>query len=651
LAGDWGYVLFTSGSTDASFDGSGNYVAGSILEYVEVAYAGGGTLEGAIRLDAAAPYLHNCDIHDNGKGGVYAYNGANPRLVSNRIHHNTTPFKGGGVYAVGAALLSGNTIESNTVTGQWNNSHSYYEGYGGGVYAEGATLSANTFTGNAVNLNYSNYRLYVRGGGVYLLNGQLVNNTLQGNRALAASSNSGCYAYGGGAYLAGSGTHTGNTLRGNVAQSSTSSSDAYSYGGGLYATGHTLSSNTVTGNQATASGYYNAYAYGGGVYAGNSTLNGETVILNSATATNSRAYYTYYGAQAWGGGVYAPASSVQASLITTNTLSGGSPAVVNGGGGGLYLSGGTASANTVSANTAQASGGVGYAALLYGAGLYADNAALTNNEVSRNTATSTDDVLGAGVYLTNAGNFQNNLVWRNSGTAQDTVFGTGIYYASGGSYLFLHNTVASNTAAGTCRDGGMAFGGGNPLLTGGNNFFDNAPYNLGNNTATDIQATENYWGSAEWALVELSIYDKDDDSAKGIVRFVPFRTSPDPQAPAVPGLALHASQPLLEATLPTNGREVKPVTIFNVGTQPAAFAVEGSPAAWLRLEGTGGAVAAGGQAGFSVILDATGLASGAYSAEVAVTGEGLPDGRVAFPVTLTVTPGNGYRSYLPAVGK
>ncbi len=40
-AGDWGYIKFKDSSTDATFDGNGDYSSGSILEHCVAEYGGG----------------------------------------------------------------------------------------------------------------------------------------------------------------------------------------------------------------------------------------------------------------------------------------------------------------------------------------------------------------------------------------------------------------------------------------------------------------------------------------------------------------------------------------------------------------------------------------------------------------------------------
>ena len=39
--GDWGYIKLSDSTTDASFDGNGDYLAGSVVEYATISYGDG----------------------------------------------------------------------------------------------------------------------------------------------------------------------------------------------------------------------------------------------------------------------------------------------------------------------------------------------------------------------------------------------------------------------------------------------------------------------------------------------------------------------------------------------------------------------------------------------------------------------------------
>lgn len=107
-AGDWGSsigIKFTNTSADAVFDGSGNYLSGSVLRYTVVEYGIGVTLE------AASPFVDHNLIRYNGpsSGAALFFNGygsGSPRLTNNVIANR------------GLNVQQGSpVVEHNTITG------------------------------------------------------------------------------------------------------------------------------------------------------------------------------------------------------------------------------------------------------------------------------------------------------------------------------------------------------------------------------------------------------------------------------------------------------------------------------------------------------------------------------------------------------
>ncbi|MFZ4399429.1 MAG: Kelch repeat-containing protein [Bacteroidales bacterium] len=58
------------------------------------------------------------------------------------------------------------------------------------------------------------------------------------------------------------------------------------------------------------------------------------------------------------------------------------------------------------------------------------------------------------------------------------------------------------------------------------NLYNNGSFALYNNSASDINARNNFWGSSDSTMISLKIYDKGDNSAKGRVYFSPFLQLP-----------------------------------------------------------------------------------------------------------------------------
>ncbi|MCK9364246.1 MAG: hypothetical protein M0P74_11710, partial [Syntrophales bacterium] len=88
VAGSWGFIKFTNSSIDATFDDSGNYTGGSILQHCKIEYAGGGSVPDAVIVESAAPFIDNCEIAYTKSAGIYATNPPNIRITNNNIHHS-----------------------------------------------------------------------------------------------------------------------------------------------------------------------------------------------------------------------------------------------------------------------------------------------------------------------------------------------------------------------------------------------------------------------------------------------------------------------------------------------------------------------------------------------------------------------------------
>lgn len=66
-----------------------------------------------------------------------------------------------------------------------------------------------------------------------------------------------------------------------------------------------------------------------------------------------------------------------------------------------------------------------------------------------------------------------------------------------------------------------------------NNLYNNIGYEVYNNTANNINARYNYWGTADSAMIATRIYDKYDNTAKGIVYFGNFAQLPSMPTPTM----------------------------------------------------------------------------------------------------------------------
>ncbi len=279
-AGDWGYILFTDSSTDATYDPGGNYIGGSILEYVVVEYAGGASVSnnGAVRMDNAHPFVNYATIRNNSASGIMAWNlSGNFNITNSTVSNNT----GGGINAYGGTItISNNTISNNMTSG-----------FGGGINACGTinlSISNNTISNNIAS-----------GGGWFGGGGILVNCTtlvlfpvVISNNVI--SNNTLSNGYGGG-IMVGSGSNA--TIFNNTINNNTVSGSWVGNGGGgigvfLYSNA-TIFNNTINNNN-TGSVFFGGE--GGGIY-----IRSSATIFNN-TISNNNAYSSS------GGGIYAAES-------------------------------------------------------------------------------------------------------------------------------------------------------------------------------------------------------------------------------------------------------------------------------------------------------------------------------------------------------
>jgi len=292
----------------------------------------------------------------------------------------------------------------------------------------------------------------------------ITNNTITGNT-------------GGGITVGGTATITNNTITGNTAPDR---------GGGIYVGGTaTITNNTITGNTAPD---------GGGI-----TVGGTATITNNAITGNTASSYN------GGIAVYGTAT------IANNTITGNTASSYNGGigvGGTVIVTN-----NIITRNTASYNGGIGVSG---------GTATISNNTITENTASSGG---GIGIIFGNpTATITNNVITGNTASQGSATF------LEGNIQDFSSNTVVDNKASGTAKNTSAIYI--SRLVP--KQFKKNAIYN--NQTAfdlyydipkgTDMDATENYWGTADEAKIGLRIYDFFANASKGIVNFVPFLTAP-----------------------------------------------------------------------------------------------------------------------------
>ncbi|HHE37028.1 MAG TPA: right-handed parallel beta-helix repeat-containing protein, partial [Candidatus Cloacimonetes bacterium] len=102
---------------------------------------------------------------------------------------------------------------------------------------------------------------------------------------------------------------------------------------------------------------------------------------------------------------------------------------------------------------------------------------------------------------------------------------SGIYCTNGGAYpstpSLTNSSVINNSGYGIYLEGSSSaiFG---TNLSEWNDIYGNASYEFYNNTTNDITAEYIYWGSVDYAYINNSIYDQNDNGSLGLVDYTPW---------------------------------------------------------------------------------------------------------------------------------
>jgi parallel beta-helix repeat protein len=182
--GGWGYILFTDKSTPTKLDDAGNYIKGSILEYVLIEYAGGvQDIGAAVRVNSSNLLVDHCTIRNSATNGVMVDLGKEA-IIRNSTTNDNKGSCGIFVYA-GTATITNNTITGNNGVGIWVHvgiatitNNTIAENNCGGISSSGTVIiTNNTITGNTAASSEW-------GGGIFIYTGgtaTITNNTITGN--------------------------------------------------------------------------------------------------------------------------------------------------------------------------------------------------------------------------------------------------------------------------------------------------------------------------------------------------------------------------------------------------------------------------------------------------------------------------------------
>ena len=295
---------------------------------------------------------------------------------------------------------------------------------------------------------------------------------------------------------------------------------------GIYA--WNLSNNLKITNNSLS--YNTTSLYGGGIY-----VDGNTAIISNNIISNNTA-------SAYGGGIAVsynwdiPATAT----ISQNTINGNTSYL----GGGIYVGAGTVtiSNNIIIGNTASDDfGSNGYGG---GIRVQTGTATISNNIIYGNTSLGDEGAIS----LNSSAIILNNSIIGN--TAEDSAALNFIFHVD-----FSYNTITGNLATDSAptrviRVGDWAEA---DAIINYNNIFDNiATYELWNHNphgSPNVNAENNWWGTAIESEIEDKIYHWIDDSSRGFVDYTPWETDFRTDAPISPPTGLTATPSTGQITL------------------------------------------------------------------------------------------------------
>jgi parallel beta-helix repeat protein len=182
-------------------------------------------------------------------------------------------------------------------------------------------------------------------------------------------------------------------------------------------------------------------------------------------------------------------------------------------------------------------------------------------EISNNKITGNDNG-GISVFgsLSSASISDNTISGCTSGISVDAgsittivrnlIFNNEIGISFEGNVTVRDNTITANSIGIQCNPSQSS------TITN-NNIQGNNQYNLRSESANDITATNNWWGTTDSSAINQTIYDNKFDFNLGKVIFIPFLTAPNPEAPDATSIPTPTPSPTHSPT-PTSTPDQEP---------------------------------------------------------------------------------------------
>lgn len=132
---------------------------------------------------------------------------------------------------------------------------------------------------------------------------------------------------------------------------------------------------------------------------------------------------------------------------------------------------------------------------------------------------------------------------------RNLIFSNKIGISFEGNVTVRDNTITANSIGIQCNPSQSS------TITN-NNIQDNSQYNLRSESANDVIATNNWWGTTDSSAINQTIFDNKYDFNLGKVVFVPFLTEANPEAPDATSVPMSTPSP---TTSPTSSPSMSPM--------------------------------------------------------------------------------------------
>lgn len=143
------------------------------------------------------------------------------------------------------------------------------------------------------------------------------------------------------------------------------------------------------------------------------------------------------------------------------------------------------------------------------------------------------DNLSQAISSTMGGNFslRSNQIIGNGKNSNTSFHDTHLGYSNLG-ITFINNTFSKNMS----NKNLLLFDNAPSTIIDSSNFTYNSSFCIynNNNSGTNLRASKNWWGTNVDSLIQVKIYDWNDNNTKGIVNYIPYLTSPSITAPISP---------------------------------------------------------------------------------------------------------------------